>query len=156
MTRASFWSIFSRMNLLIAYSNLLFVLYLFSFPIVVHFIFLILLMLLSLWLLNSFDMKFIHVAFIYILLKCINIWILASFLASVTRSSCQKDEMNGCVVEKCNHLSDAIGKIDEAIEQIELLNISVKKQRLDVLLVASTCEELCAQIKIGECSSGDK
>lgn len=81
---------------------------------------------------------------------------MASFLASVTRSSCQKDEMNGCVVEKCNHLSDAIGKIDEAIEQIELLNISVKKQRLDVLLVASTCEELCAQIIIGECSSGDK
>lgn len=58
--------------------------------------------------------------------------------------------MNGRVVEKCNHLADAIGKIDEAIEQIELLNISVKKQRVDVLSVASKCEELCAQIKVGE------
>lgn len=59
------------------------------------------------------------------------------------------DEMNVCVVEKCNHLADAIGKIDEAIEQIELLNISVKKQRSDVLSVAERCSELCAQIKIG-------
>lgn len=59
------------------------------------------------------------------------------------------DEMNVCVVEKCNHLADAIGKIDEAIEQIEMLNISVKKQRSDVLTVAERCAELCAQIKIG-------
>lgn len=53
-------------------------------------------------------------------------------------------------MKKCNHLADAIAKIDEAIEQIELLNISVKQQRLDVLSIVETCEELCAQIKIGK------
>ena len=59
------------------------------------------------------------------------------------------DERNGYVVEKCNRLADAIGKIDEAIEQIKLLNISVKELRLDVLAVAERCEALRAQIKIG-------
>lgn len=53
------------------------------------------------------------------------------------------------IVEKCTHFADAIARIDEGIEQIELLNISVIQQRSRLSSMGIICEEICARIEIG-------
>lgn len=57
------------------------------------------------------------------------------------------EEKNNFIVGQCNQLADAIGKIDEATEQVDQLNISVGQQRLHVHSVSEKCDQIKAGIQ---------
>lgn len=51
------------------------------------------------------------------------------------------------VAQQCSGLSEAIGKIDEAIDQIEQLNVTVKEQRTNLITVEQRCTAIHDEIQ---------